>query len=96
MRGTLKMMRDAKLGLTKKKMSKGKDDPKKTKAVRVYVASPPQKWQGLCVKAAIRRRNLLQFGRGRKSFCGRSGLVWDSVMGAGKKTWDINIRPFLS
>ena len=70
--------------MTKKKMSKGKDDPK-TKAVRVYVASPSRKWQELCVKAAIRRRNLLQFGRGRKSFCGRSGLVWDSVMGVGEK-----------
>jgi len=53
MRGTIKMIRDAELGLTKK-MNKGKTtsyDPKKTKAVRVYVASSFPEWQDLCVKA---------------------------------------------
>lgn len=53
MRGTIKMIRDAEVALTKK-MSKGKVmsyDPKKPKAVRVYVASTFPEWQDICVKA---------------------------------------------
>lgn len=53
MRGTVKMIRDAEVALTKK-MSKGKVmsyDPKKPRAVRVYVASSFPGWQNICVKA---------------------------------------------
>jgi leucyl-tRNA synthetase len=54
MRGTVKMIRDAELGMMKK-MAKGKRtmpyDPKAAKAVRVYVASSFPEWQEGCVKA---------------------------------------------
>ena len=53
MRGTIKTIRDAELTLVKK-LSKGKGssyDPKKPKAVRVYVASRFPEWQNECVEA---------------------------------------------
>jgi len=53
MRGTIKMIRDAEANLTKK-LSKGKNvsyDPKKAKAVRVYVASSFPEWQEICAGA---------------------------------------------
>lgn len=54
MRGTVKTIRDAELGLLKK-LAKGKGvasyDPKKPKAVRVYVASAFPAWQETCVQA---------------------------------------------
>lgn len=53
MRGTIKTIRDAELNLIKK-MSRGKTssyDPKKPKAVRVYVASKFPEWQNECVEA---------------------------------------------
>ena len=53
MRGTIKMIRDAELTLIKK-LSRGKSspyDPKKPKAVRVYVASKFPEWQNECVEA---------------------------------------------
>ena len=60
MRGTTKTMRDAELGLLKK-MQKGKGgkggggsvavyDPKKPKAVRIYVATGFPEWQDRCVQ----------------------------------------------
>jgi leucyl-tRNA synthetase len=53
MRGTIKMIRDAELTLLKK-AGKGKGgnapfDPKKPRAVRVYVASSFPEWQDNCV-----------------------------------------------
>jgi leucyl-tRNA synthetase len=53
MRGTIKTIRDAELTLIKK-LSRGKTspyDPKKPKAVRVYVASKFPEWQNQCVEA---------------------------------------------
>lgn len=53
MRGTIKTIRDAELSLIKK-LSRGKTspyDPKKPKAVRVYVASKFPEWQNECVEA---------------------------------------------
>lgn len=53
MRGTIKTIRDAELTLIKK-LSRGKSapyDPKKPKAVRVYVASKFPQWQNQCVEA---------------------------------------------
>ena len=53
MRGTIKTIRDAELTLIKK-LSRGKSapyDPKKPKAVRVYVASRFPEWQNECVEA---------------------------------------------
>ena len=53
MRGTIKTIRDAELNLIKK-LSRGKSapyDPKKPKAVRVYVASRFPEWQNECVEA---------------------------------------------
>ena len=53
MRGTIKTIRDAELTLIKK-LSRGKSspyDPKKPKAVRVYVASKFPEWQNECVEA---------------------------------------------
>lgn len=55
MRGTIKMMRDAELSLLKK-MNKGKQgqasyDPKRPRAVRIYVASSYPAWQDQCVEA---------------------------------------------
>lgn len=53
MRGTIKTIRDAELTLIKK-LSRGKSspyDPKKPKAVRVYVASRFPLWQNECVGA---------------------------------------------
>ncbi|TCD62832.1 cytosolic leucyl tRNA synthetase [Steccherinum ochraceum] len=54
MRETTKTMRDAELGLLKK-MNKGKGaqatyDPKKPKAVRIYVATGFPEWQDQCVQ----------------------------------------------
>ena len=54
MRGTIKTIRDAELTLIKK-LSRGKSapyDPKKPKAVRVYVATKFPEWQNECVEAA--------------------------------------------
>jgi leucyl-tRNA synthetase len=59
MRGTLKMIRDAELTLLKRlqKGKKGKGgedtlfDPKKPKAVRIYVATKFPEWQEMCVQA---------------------------------------------
>lgn len=51
MRGTIKTIRDAELTMLKK-MSRGKSssyDPKKPKAVRVYVASRFPEWQNKCI-----------------------------------------------
>ena len=53
MRGTIKTIRDAELSLIKK-LSRGKTslyDPKKPKAVRVYVASSFPEWQNKCIEA---------------------------------------------
>ncbi|EIM84266.1 leucyl-tRNA synthetase [Stereum hirsutum FP-91666 SS1] len=53
MRDTVKTIRDAELSLLKK-MGKGKQasyDPKKPKAVRVYVATKFPEWQDACVSA---------------------------------------------
>jgi leucyl-tRNA synthetase len=55
MRGTIKTIRDAELNLLKK-ATKGKGgaapfDPKKPRAVRVYVASRFPEWQDICVQA---------------------------------------------
>ena len=53
MRGTIKTIRDAELTLIKK-LSRGKSspyDPKKPKAVRVYVANRFPEWQNQCVEA---------------------------------------------
>jgi len=53
MRGTIKTIRDAELTLIKK-LSRGKSspyDPKKPKAVRVYVASRFPQWQNECIEA---------------------------------------------
>lgn len=53
MRGTIKTIRDAELMLIKK-MSRGKSspyDPKRPKAVRVYVASRFPEWQNECIDA---------------------------------------------
>lgn len=55
MRDTVKTIRDAELSLLKK-MGKGKGamatyDPKKPKAVRVYVATKFPEWQDVCVGA---------------------------------------------
>ncbi|KAF9784634.1 hypothetical protein BJ322DRAFT_1204776 [Thelephora terrestris] len=53
MRGTIKTIRDAELTLIKK-LGRGKSssyDPKKPKAVRVYVASRFPEWQNQCVEA---------------------------------------------
>jgi len=53
MRGTIKTIRDAELTLIKK-LSRGKSapyDPKKPKAVQVYVASKFPEWQNECVEA---------------------------------------------
>jgi leucyl-tRNA synthetase len=53
MRGTIKTIRDAELALIKK-LSRGKSspyDPKKPKAVRIYVASKFPEWQNQCVEA---------------------------------------------
>jgi leucyl-tRNA synthetase len=53
MRGTIKTIRDAELSLIKK-LSRGKSspyDPKKPKAVRVYVASRFPEWQNACIEA---------------------------------------------
>ena len=53
MRGTIKTIRDAELTLIKK-LSRGKSspyDPKKPKAVRVYVASRFPEWQNECIEA---------------------------------------------
>lgn len=54
MRETTKTMRDAELGLLKK-MNKGKGgqatyDPKKPKAVRIYVATRFPEWKNECVQ----------------------------------------------
>lgn len=54
MRGTVKTIRDAELTLLKK-VNKGKGgnasfDPKKPRAVRVYVASAFPEWQDTCVE----------------------------------------------
>ncbi|KAH9922289.1 leucine-tRNA ligase [Epithele typhae] len=54
MRGTIKTMRDAELSLLKK-MGKGKQgqatyDPKKPRAVRIYVTSAFPDWQETCVQ----------------------------------------------
>lgn len=52
MRGTIKTIRDAELTLIKK-LSRGKSspyDPKKPKAVRVYVASRFPEWQNECIE----------------------------------------------
>ena len=53
MRGTIKTIRDAELTLIKR-LSRGKSspyDPKKPKAVRVYVASRFPEWQNECIEA---------------------------------------------
>ncbi|KAH9856352.1 leucine-tRNA ligase [Lenzites betulinus] len=54
MRGTIKTMRDAELSLLKK-MNKGKQgqatyDPKKPRAVRIYVSTTFPEWQDQCVQ----------------------------------------------
>ncbi|KAI0651318.1 leucine-tRNA ligase [Trametes meyenii] len=54
MRGTIKTMRDAELSLLKK-MNKGKQgqatyDPKKPRAVRIYVTTAFPEWQDQCVQ----------------------------------------------
>ncbi|KAI0742680.1 leucine-tRNA ligase [Daedaleopsis nitida] len=54
MRGTIKTMRDAELTLLKK-MNKGKQgqatyDPKRPRAVRIYVTTSFPEWQDLCVQ----------------------------------------------
>ena len=54
MRGTIKTMRDAELSLLKK-MNKGKQgqatyDPKRPRAVRIYVSTAFPEWQETCVQ----------------------------------------------
>ena len=54
MRGTIKTMRDAELSLLKK-MNKGKQgqatyDPKRPRAVRIYVSTAFPEWQEACVQ----------------------------------------------